>query len=318
MDLLSTMSGSKYPCIDGHLHVFDFIQNTSGLEDCLRYMDKANVRHATIFGLPVTKTWEFWEKDSPEYYLADDSKCYYYSAVDVFLALEYKALDEEGKGRFFPLVCGFNPCDKYGYRHIERIIKHFPGMWHGIGEVLCRHDDLTNQIFGDPPRCNHPGMDSVLDLAASLDMPVCIHQNITSVGSSTYPKWLHELDDMLQKHPKSKIVWAHCGVSRRVYSPHYCRIVRRVLDHYENLAVDFSWIVYDDFICPGGVPSDEWLSLAEDYSGRICIGSDLVNRFELLPMTIQRYDVFMDNLSEGARADLTFNTAHRLYGAVRG
>lgn len=318
MGVLAGMKGSKYKCVDAHLHVTDFLQDSNGLEMCLKYMDKANISHATIFGLPVAKIWASWEKMPPGYYLGDNSKCYYYSAVDYTVAMEYKAINDKDKKRFFPLIGGFNPCDKFAYRHVERILKYFPNMWHGLGEILFRHDDLTNLTYGDPPRCNHPGMDSIYELCVDLDMPICIHQNITSVGTSTYPQWLHELEEALQKHPRVKMVWAHAGVSRRVYSPIYYQVVKRLMDSYENLNVDFSWVVYDDFIAPGGIPDDNWVELAEEYSERICIGSDVVNKFQQLPYTIQKYDVFLDKLSDKAAKDLASDTAIKLYSKIIG
>ncbi|MBO3457674.1 amidohydrolase family protein [Aetokthonos hydrillicola Thurmond2011] len=317
MGVLQALNGSKYKCIDAHLHVVDFLQDTQGLRKCLKYMDKGNIAHACVFGLPVSKLWASWERTPPLYYLGDNSKCYYYSAVDTTIAREYQELEPESRQRFFPFIGGFNPCDKYAYKHIERVIKYFPNMWHGVGEILFRHDDLTNLTYGEPPRSNHPAMDSVFDLCAELEMPVCIHQNVTDVGTSTYPGWLYELEETLQKHSRVTFVWCHCGVSRRVYSPIYFQIVKRLLDRYDNLSVDIAWVVFDDFICPNGKPDEDWLQLSEDYSDRICIGTDVVNKFQFLPATIQRYDVFLDALSEKAAKNLAFNTAYNLFSKVR-
>lgn len=311
------MNGSKYTTLDAHLHVTDFLQDCAGLDKCLHFMDKAKIKEAVIFGIPVSKLWADWEKEAPNYYLGDNSKCYYYSAVDFVVAQEYQMLGEEGRKRFFPLIGGFNSCDKFAYKHVERVIKYYPGMWHGVGEILFRHDDLTNLTYGDPPRANHPAMDSVYDLCADTKMPICIHQNVTLVGNSTYPQWLHELEEALMNHPRTKFVWAHCGVSRRVYSPIYYQIVQRMLDAYENLYVDYSWIVFDIFMCPNGVPDDNWLQLSEKYSDRICIGSDVVNKFEQLPYTMHRYDVFLDQLSKKAAQDLAYDTAFKIYSQVR-
>lgn len=317
MGVLQPLKGSKYKCIDAHLHVVDFLQDTGGLRKCLKYMDKANISHSCVFGLPVTKLWASWERSSPGYYLGDNSKCYYYSAVDPFIARDYEDLSPEEQQRFFLFIGGFNPCDKLAYKHIERTIKYFPNMWSGVGEVLFRHDDLTNLTYGEPPRSNHPAMDNVFELCADLDMPVCIHQNITSVGTNTYPIWLHELEEVLQKHSKVKFVWCHCGISRRVYSPIYYQIVQRVLEQYDNLWVDIAWIVFDDYLCPQGVPDPDWLKLCEKYSDRICIGTDVVNKFEFLAPTIQKYDVFLDALSETAAKNLAFDTAFNLFSKVR-
>ena len=317
MGPLRGMLGSKYEVIDAHLHISDFLQEGEPLEKCLKYMDKANITRSVIFGLPVAKIWASWEKEGPSYYLGDNSKCYYYSAIDYMLALEYKKLSAHQQARLWPLIGGFNTTDRYAYRHIEKLVGYFPGMWHGLGELLFRHDDLTNLTYGDIPRCNHPGMDGVYKLAGEYKMPVCIHQNITAVGTSTYPQWLHELDETCQKNPRVTLVWAHAGVSRRVYSPIYHQIVSRVLGSYANLFVDISWVVYDDFVAPGGIPDEGWVELCEKYSERICIGSDVVRKFQQLPYVMQRYDILLDRLSPKAREDLAFRTAEKLYSTVR-
>jgi len=67
-------------------------------------------------------------------------------------------------------------------------------------------------------------------------------------------------------------------------------------------------------ICPDGNPSPDWIALTEKYSDRICLGSDLVARFERMGPELQRYDVFLDQLSETARTNLCWNTAEKLYG----
>jgi hypothetical protein len=314
MGILGKMKGSKYRCVDAHLHVVDFLQDSAGLGSCAAYMDQANISHAVAFGLPVTKIWADIERMPPTYYLGDDSHCYYYSAVDFILAMEWKTQPEEVRQRFFPMIGGFNPVDKYAYKHIERVIKHFPGMWHGIGEILFRHDDLTNLTYGDTPRCNHTAMDAVYDLCADTGLPICIHQNLTSVGTSTHPLWLHEIEQTLQHHPKTTIVWAHCGVSRRVYTPVYHKIVRRLMQSYQNLYCDLSWVVFDDFIAPGGTIDENWVQLAEDFSNRLCIGTDVVNKFEFLAPTIHKYDLLLDLLGEEARENLIKRTAFKLYG----
>ena len=43
-----------------------------------------------------------------------------------------------------------------------------------------------------------------------------------------------------------------------------------------------------------GWPVPDWLDLTERCAGGICLGSDLVTRFERLGPELQRYDVFLD------------------------
>ncbi|MDO8671885.1 MAG: amidohydrolase family protein, partial [Dehalococcoidia bacterium] len=289
---LTPLRGSAYPLIDAHLHVVNFIQDTPGGEKLMYYMDRANVRKAVIFGLPVTKMWNEWEREHPDYYLADDARCYYYACTDVVVAEMVRSLPAEQQDRLLPLICGFNPTDRYAIRHIERMYAQYPDLWSGIGEVLLRHDDLTSLTYGEPPRANHRAMWPVYQFAGDHDLPVLLHPNVTSVSRSDQPVYLYELEEAVRDHPRTRFVFAHCGMSRRVNVPFYHKMVQRLLEQYPNLYVDYSWIIFDVVICPNGQPSEEWLALTERFSDRICLGSDLVTRFERLGPELQRYDVF--------------------------
>ncbi|MGD9495717.1 MAG: amidohydrolase family protein [Armatimonadota bacterium] len=145
-----------------------------------------------------------------------------------------------------------------------------------------------------------------------------MHQNVTSVSKSDHPVYLYEPEQALRDFPRTRFILAHCGISRRVNVPFYHQMIERLLEQYPRLAVDYSWIIFDEIICPGGVPQPQWLELTERFSDRICLGSDLVTRFERMGPELARYDVFLDELSEPARADICWHTAERVYGGNKG
>jgi hypothetical protein len=313
---LARLRGSKYRVIDAHLHVVNFVQETPGGEALIHAMDRANVGRAVIFGLPVAKMWDEHDRERPDYYLANDSRCYYYGATDILVAEMVRALPAEARGRLYPLLCGLNPTDRFALRDVRRTYETYPDVWAGIGELLLRHDDLTALTQGDVARANHRALWPVYEFATERDLPVLLHQNVTSVSKSDHPVYLYELEEALRDFPRTRFILAHCGISRRVNVPFYHQMVWRLLDQYPQLIVDFSWIIFDEVICPGGVPRDEWIELTEQRSERICLGSDLVTRFERLGPELQRYDLFLDQLSETARANVCWKTAERVYGGT--
>lgn len=304
--------------IDAHLHVVNFIQETPGADALLYYMDTANIDKAVIFGMPVSKAWTAYDLEAPDYYLANDSPCYYYAYTDVIIAEMVRSVSAEQQNRLYPLICGFNPVDRYAIRHVERLYAQYPDLWSGIGEALLRHDDLTAFTFGENARANHRAMYPVYEFAAHYDLPVLLHQNVTSVTRTDHPVYLYELEEAVREFPRTRFVFAHCGVSRSISVPFYYQMVERLLDQYPNLHVDYSWLVYDVFMCPQANPDPNWLTLTEKYSERICLGSDLVANFERLGPELQRYDVFLDCLSERARTDVCWRTAERIYGSNKG
>lgn len=310
---LAPLSGSKYSMIDAHLHVLNFLQESPPAELLLRAMDKAGVEKSVIFGLPVVKLWAEHDREAPDYYLSNDSRCYYYQLTDVMLHQFVTSMPAEQQHRFLPLFCGFNPVDKYAIRDVERIYNLYPGFWKGIGELLLRHDDLTAFTYGEPARANHQALYPVFEFAADKNLPVLMHQNISSVTKPNYPVYLYELEDALRHFPKTTFVFAHCGISRRISVPFYYKMTERLLDQYPHLYMDISWIIFDEIICPGGIPDPSWTELIEKYSHRFCLGSDLVTRFERLGIELSRYDVFLDTLSPEACSNVCVKTAEGLY-----
>ena len=184
---LARLRGSKRRMIDAHLHVVDFVQETPGGPALIDHMDRANVDKAVIFGLPVRKLWNEYDREPPDYYLANDAHCYYYAYTDVIVAEMVRALPAEHQSRLYPLICGFNPVDRYAIRHVERLYAQYPDVWSGIGEMLLRHDDLTAFTFGENARANHRALYPIYEFAGHYDLPVLLHQNVTAVSKGDHP-----------------------------------------------------------------------------------------------------------------------------------
>lgn len=314
-EALARLRGPRWPMADAHIHAVDFTQKGPGLRELLAQMDRANVTKATVFGMPVTKQHLETERDRPVYYLDDESPAYYYSMTDAALAEDWLSLSASERERIWPTVCGFNPADRYAVEHVERMFRTYPGVFRGIGEVFFRHDDLTLMIPGEAPRPNGRAMWPVYEFASEYGVPFMLHHNVTSVGVSSYPKYLHELEEVLREFPKMTTVFCHCGVSRRVNAPYYARMIDRLLREYPRLHVDYSWVAYDDMICDeNGVPKQEWVELTEKHSERILLGSDVIGNFERVGAINYRFELLLEKLSDRARENVATRNAERLWG----
>lgn len=311
---LETIKGSKYKMIDSHLHIVNFKQETEWLKKLLYYMDKANIDKSVIFGMPVRKMWSETERISPDYYLDDDTACYYDSFTDWIVAEEYKKLSINEQKRFFPLICWFNPMDINAIKHIENMFKFYPWVFCWIGEILLRHDDLTFMTQWEPPRINNMAMYPIFEFASEYDLPVLVHNNISSPWVSDHPKYLYELEVILRHFPKAKIVFAHCWASRRINSPYYKKMIERLMSEYPSLYIDYSWVIFDEIIMNSEQSKIEWLELTEKFSDRILLGSDILwNWFHKLWSINYRYDEFLDLLSPKSRENLCFKNAEKLF-----
>ncbi len=302
-----------YPLIDTHVHCVDFLQQTDGLKALIERMDEANILRSVVFGLPVIKKWESEEPDPPYYYLDDNGKCYFYTSTDAILKAEYEALEKPLQNRLLPMICGFNATDRNSVFHVEKKLD-MDGFWRGIGEVMCRHDDLTNLTQGETCRINHSALLPIYDLAGSRDLPVMVHQNSSSVGHHDRFEYLYEVKNVLSAFPGTTFIWAHCGISRRVGHKSYHLMIKDVLSKYSNVYVDLSWVVYDQTVCrKDATPRKCWLKLMDEYPDRFLVGSDLCGHFDLLGKTMARYNLLFEMLENYTRKMICTENAKRIW-----
>lgn len=302
-----------YETIDAHVHITNFIQKTNGLARLADQMRQTNISKSVIFGLPIIKKWNATEKVAPEYYLDDDAICYYYQRTDEIVAEQYLKLPEALRNRFAPLLCGFNPTDGFSIRYVEEMLEKYP-FFRGIGELLFRHDDLTNITAGEVARPNHKAMLPIYKLCGERNLPVLIHQNSTSIGGADAFRYMHELEEVLQLFRETTFIWAHVGISRRIYNENYHVVIDSVLTQNSNLYVDLSWVVYEELICqPDMTPKPEWFAVIQKHSDRIMIGSDVIGNFEDIPETMDKYRKLLEMLPEEDAKNIAFNNANKLW-----
>lgn len=301
--MVSLSEARDYHYTDAHLHYVDFFQETEGMAALLKQMDANRVDHVMISGIPLAKKWHEDEPKRPRYYAGDDADAYWYSATDFYVAAAIGDLNETQRQRFHPFITGFNPVDKNADAHVARLLKLYPGLWQGIGEVFTRHDDLTAITTGETPRANNEAMARVYHLAAEHDLPVLLHSNITSKREDN-PLYLAEVEEPLRNHPHTRFIWAHAGTSLELHR-HQPKLdfvlptLQRLLEAYPNLYIDLSWSVLRPYLLDKqGKPDQDWLALVKRYPERFMLGSDVVGKFAGLGEQLQGFDPFLDALPE--------------------
>ena len=286
----------RYRMNDCHLHLVDFLQRTDGIAAALAAMDKAGIDEAVVSGMPVVKEWPQDERARPEYYLDDDSRCYWYSATDVLVARQVMSLPADQQRRFHPIICGFNGADRNAVDHVRRMVDWYPGFWQGIGEVMTRHDDLTALTYGDPARADGPALSRVFAFAGEHDLPIFLHSNAGSVWKRE-PIYLPEVESAVSAHPQTRFVWCHAGISRRIEIPTLTEELDRLLNTYPNLWIDVSWVVFEtNLLTKDGKPNPKWIKLIESHPTRFLIGSDKVGHFSDYGKELLKYYPFLDEL----------------------
>jgi hypothetical protein len=323
-DVCPPSRANKWETIDCHLHLLDFLQKSSGTRAALKAMDGCNVKKAVVFGMPCCKKWCFYRKDQPLYYQDDNGPCYVYAFADQMVADAWLALPDAQRKRFAPCFASFDPTDLAAISHVRRMFLKYPKMWRGIGEIMCRHDDLTTMMLSkEIPVVNHPGLDPIYAFAIETGLPCLVHHNADRVGDND-DKWeyVHEVEDVLTRHPQLKFVWVHAGVSRRCSEPEHHKMIERLCDTYPNLMVDISWVVWEDVICDeSGTVKPGWVECIQKHHTKFFIGSDNVAQFfpindtsiNLLASNITKYYQLFDKLTPDAAQNVAHLNAERVY-----
>jgi len=190
-------------------------------------------------------------------------------------------------------------------------IREYPGVWEGVGELMSRHDDLTNLTTGERPRADHPSLVRLFKLCGLVGLPVSIHHNVAPISRSESevkkPYYLQEFLDLLEtvieKEPKKEnrpsVIWCHAGISRRIVVDGYAKILDGVLASYgENLYLDLSWVVLGSYVYKD---LDAWLALIKKYPDNFVIGSDAVGKSSAIPFELKKFNALLQALPKNVR-----------------
>src|SRR3954452_12785221 len=208
-----------YQFNDSHFHLTNYIQEGTTIRDFLNIMG-ARVGRVALFGIPLQQQWSYRVDagNGPTYYLNSDAPLYYYSFTDAWIAMAYKSLTPEQRARFDPIITGFSPTDMYAADHIRRVLQTFPGVFTGIGEFSIHKEFVSAKIAGQVASLQDPALDQILDAAAEIGLVVLIHNDMDTpfpkAGSA--PAYLEQMKELVRRHPKTTIIWAHTGMGRIV------------------------------------------------------------------------------------------------------
>lgn len=316
----------KYVTIDTHLHMLDFLQKSSGTRTILEAMDGCGVEKAIIIGMPCCKKWSKDEPERPLYYQDDNGQCYFYAYSDQMVADAWLALPTEKRARLAPIMGAFNPTDLHAIDHVQRMWDKYPGMWRGLGEVMCRHDDLTMLLQEEEtPVINHIGMRALYEFCIEHDINCLVHHNATRTAmrdKGGHYEYLWEVKQVLDEFPTLRLIWCHAGASRRTHEDHHHEMIDEMLTQYPQLIIDMSWVVWEDVVVePGtGKPRKGWIALFGKHPTRFTIGSDQVGQFinpaggNLLKPEITKYWVLGDcGLPDETVKAILYGNAQRIW-----
>jgi len=267
---------------DSHFHLTNYVQQGTDIHDFLKVMG-TKVGRVALFGIPLQQTWSYENTGdfAPTYYLQTDAPLYYYSFTDAFIAMAYRSLTKEEQARFDPMITGFNPADMYAADHIKRVLQTFPGVFSGIGEFTIHKEFVSAKIAGETASLTNPALDRILDLAGEVGLVVILHNDVDmpfpKPGQEPYQ--VLQLRDLLRRHPKTTIIWAHCGLGRIVHPVRdQIGIVERGLKNPDlaHLHIDISWDEVAKYLTATPETTQAVADLINRHPDRFLFGTDEV------------------------------------------
>jgi predicted TIM-barrel fold metal-dependent hydrolase len=321
----ATFNSDNYEMHDAHFHLTNYIQEGIDINKCLENMG-SRVGRTAVFGIPLQQMWFYGNTGSyaPTYYLASDDPLYYYSFTDAYIAMAFKSLSKENQARFDPMIIGFNPADMYAADHIKRVLKTFPGVFTGIGEFTIHKEFVSSKVAGPVSSLTNPALDRILDFCAETGLLVLIHNDIDMpFPKSGQDNWdLQQFSALMKRHPKTTIIWAHCGLGR-VVRPVTDQIgmLEKALANPEvsHVNIDLSWTETAKYISSTPETIERTAAMINKYPDRFLMGTD-----EVAPPDQKSYLKIMDiyaplltKLTPEAKHKLLKGNYERLFDAAK-
>ena len=327
---------------DSHFHITNYIQEGTDIREVIGLMGNT-VGRSTLFGIPLQQQWSYRNTGdfAPTYYLDTDAKLYYYSFTDAYVAQIYRSLPREQQARFDPMITGFNPTDMYAADHIRRVLQTFPGVFTGIGEFTIHKEFVSSKIAGDVASLNDPALDRILDFAAEVGLIALIHNDITTpfykpaslvnnpsaldvtpADIATEPINLKQMKDLLRRHPRTTIIWAHLGLGRVIQPLHsHAAIIEGILADpaFRHVNFDISWDEVAKYVVQSPATVQRAAVMINKYPDRFLFGTDVVAPTDTSKYfkTFRMYDPLWKVLSPEVREKVTKGNYERLFDTAR-
>lgn len=329
-------AGNQYLFNDSHFHLTNYIQEGISTQKLLELMGN-NVERSTLFGIPLQQHWSYANSGdfAPDYYLETDAPLYYYAFTDAHIAMEYLSLSKKQQARLDPMITGFNPSDMYGVKHIERVLRTFPGVFTGIGEFSIHKEFVSSKVSGEVASLTNPALDRILSFSGEVGLVVIIHNDVSfpMASDETKPVYLDQMLNLLKRHSGTTTIWAHVGLGRIVRPfrygaapsgerlPSQVDVLEAILRDpaLSHVYFDLSWDEVAKYIVASEESLENTARVINRYPDRFLFGTDVVappNEDRYLTV-YHMYQDLWEILTPEAKEKVTKENYLRLFDSAR-
>jgi predicted TIM-barrel fold metal-dependent hydrolase len=329
-------SGGTYLFDDAHFHLTNYIQKGLTAKQYVAMMGNV-VKRSTMFGIPLQQSWSYSNSGdfAPTYYLQTDAPLYYYSFTDAVIAHEYLSLPPGDRARLDPMITGFNPTDMYAVDHIERVLKMYPGVFSGIGEFSIHKEFVSSKVAGEVASLLNPALDRILDFAGDVGLAVIFHNDIDMpfTKGTALPIYYTQMLDVLGRHPKTIVIWAHTGLGRVVQPtgaatpeasdrpPTHLQLIDKILadPKFANVYFDISWDELAKYATANPDAIARTAALFDKYPDRFLFGTDNVapTSIDANVRVFHLWDPIFAKVRPQTRQAILFGNYERIFDRAR-
>ncbi len=329
-------SGGTYLFDDAHFHLTNYVQKGPTAKQYIAMMGNV-VKRSTLFGIPLQQIWSYSNSGdfAPTYYLQTDAPLYYYSFTDAVIAQEYLSLPPKDRARLDPMITGFNPADMYAVDHIDRVLKMYPGVFSGIGEFSVHKEFVSSKVAGETATLLNPALDRILDFAGNVGLAVIFHNDIDMpfTKGTSLPIYYTQMVDVLARHPKTVVIWAHTGLGRVVRptgsasveaaerAPTHLELIERILadPKFANVYFDISWDELAKYATANPNVITRTAALFDKYPDRFLFGTDNVapNSIDANVRVFHLWGQIFAKVRPETKQAILFGNYERIFDAAR-
>jgi predicted TIM-barrel fold metal-dependent hydrolase len=161
------------------------------------------------------------------------------------------------------------------------VLETFPGVFSGIGEFTIHKEFVSAKIPGETASLTNPALDRILDFAGEVGLVVILHNDVDmpfpKPGQDPYQA--AQLGALLRRHPRTSIIWAHCGLGRIVRPvKDQLAIVDRALSDpaLAHVSIDISWDEVAKYLVATAQTTQAAADLVNRHPDRFLFGTDEV------------------------------------------
>lgn len=218
------------------------------------------------------------------------------------LATQVLALSEEDRKRFIPMMNAFNLKDANAGQYILEMVRAFPGVWAGFGELHFKKQEVSQKVAGGT--INLFSRDAIQSwmkvIQEDLGAYAMLHCDIDVPGTAglmkeTYAPFLYPdgppapkfrdafIENVLRPNNKAPLIWAHfAGLGRADDSgvgprDDHWEVIDNLLGDpdFSHVYVDLSWgPVFTGALLGNPENRQKTIDLVKKYPDRFIYGSD--------------------------------------------